>query len=100
MSFRRPVSNGWKALNFSREDVILSEQFGPVRQGAKVAMTTGTAQVVKISEDDYELSLRGPFGGVHNLDVHNVITGDPIKNFEGWRSGGLPRHPAHCNRNP
>ena len=43
-----------KALTFSREDVILSEQFGPVRQGAKVAMTTGTAQVVKISEDDHE----------------------------------------------
>ena len=27
-----------KALTFSREDVILSEQFGPVRQGAKVAI--------------------------------------------------------------
>jgi hypothetical protein len=71
-----------KALTFSREDVILSEQFGPVRQGAKVAMTTGTAQVVKISEDDHELSLRGPFGGVHNLDVHNVITGDPVKTLK------------------
>ena len=68
-----------KALTFSREDVILSEQFGPVRQGAKVAMTTGTAEVVKVSEDDHELSLRGPFGGVHNLDVHNVIKGDPLE---------------------
>ena len=71
-----------KALTFSREDVILSEQFGPVRQGAKVAMTTGTAEVVKVSEDDHELSLRGPFGGVHNLDVHNVIKGDPLETLK------------------
>ena len=71
-----------RALTFSREDVILSEQFGPVRQGAKVAMTTGTAEVVKVSEDDHELSLRGPFGGVHNLDVHNVIKGDPLETLK------------------
>ena len=56
-----------KALTFSREDVILSEQFGPVRQGAKVAMTTGTAEVVKVSEDDHELSLRGPLAGFTTL---------------------------------
>ena len=37
-----------KALTFSREDVILSEQFGHVRQGAKIVMTTGTAEVVKV----------------------------------------------------
>ena len=70
-----------KALTFAREDVILSEQFGPVRQGAKVAMTSGTAEVVKVSENDHELSLRGPFGGVHNLDVHGDINGDPVKNL-------------------
>ena len=68
-----------RSLTFSRDDVILSEQFGPVLQGAKVAMNTGTAEVVKVSEDDHELSLRGPFGGVHNLDVHNVIKGDPLE---------------------
>ena len=71
-----------QAPTFSREDLILSEQFGPVRQGAKVATTTGTAQVVKISEDDNELSLRGAFGGVHNLDIHNVITGGPVKTLK------------------
>ena len=71
-----------KALTFDREDVILSEQFGPVRQGAKVAMTTGTAEVVKVSEKDNELSLRGPFGGVHNLDVQSVIDGDPVKTLK------------------
>ena len=70
-----------KALTFAREDVILSEQFGPVRQGAKVAMTSGTAEVVKVSENDHELSLRGPFGGVHNLDVHGDINGKPVKNL-------------------
>ena len=71
-----------KALTFDREDVILSEQFGPVRQGAKVAMTIGTAEVVKVSEKDNELSLRGPFGGVHNLDVQSVINGDPVKTLK------------------
>ena len=40
-----------KALTFAREDVILSEQFGPVRQGAKVAMTSGTSEVVKVLEN-------------------------------------------------
>ena len=67
-----------KRLSFQRDDMILSEDFGPVRQGAKVAMATGTAEVVKVSETDQEVSLRGPFGGVHNLDVRNGIAGDPL----------------------
>mgnify|MGYP001501064440 FL=1 len=71
---RSPV----KRLSFQRDDMILSEDFGPVRQGAKVAMATGTAEVVKVSETDQEVSLRGPFGGVHNLDVRNGIAGDPL----------------------
>ena len=41
-------------------------------------MGTGTAEVVKISEEDHELSLRGPFGGVHNLDVRPGINGDTL----------------------
>ena len=65
-------------LTFVREDVILSEDFGEVRQGARVAMATGTAEVVKLSEQDHELSLRGPFGGVHNLDVRSGLNGDPL----------------------
>ena len=60
-----------KTLTFRREDVILSEDFGDVRKGARVAMATGTAEVVKVSEADQEISLRGPFGGVHNLDVRD-----------------------------
>jgi hypothetical protein len=38
-------------------------------------MTCGTAEVVKVSENDHELSLPGPFGGIHNLDVHGNIYG-------------------------
>ena len=67
-----------KRLRFEREDMILSEDFGPVREGARIVMATGTAEVVKISEQDEELSLRGPFGGVHNLDVRKSISGDPM----------------------
>ena len=66
------------SLSFTREDVILSEDFGEVRKGARVAMGTGTAEVVKVSEKDHELSLRGPFGGIHNLDVRPGLNGDPL----------------------
>ena len=66
------------SLSFSREDVILSEDFGELRKGARVAMGTGTAEVVKVSERDHELSLRGPFGGIHNLDVRPGLSGDPL----------------------
>ena len=69
-------------LTFQREDVILSSDFGEVRKGARVAMATGTAEVVKVSEKDQELSLRGPFGGVHNLDVRNDINGDPVQTLK------------------
>ena len=66
------------SLSFKREDVILSEDFGELRKGARVSMRTGTAEVVKVSEQDHELSLRGPFGGIHNLDVRPGLNGDPI----------------------
>ena len=67
-----------KGLSFKREDVILSEDFGELRKGARVSLGTGTAEVVKVSEQDNELSLRGPFGGIHNLDVRPGGDGDPI----------------------
>ena len=75
---RSPVNR----LTFKREDVILSSDFGEVRKGARVAMATGTAEVVKVSEQDQELSLRGPFGGVHNLDVRGDINGDPVQTLK------------------
>ena len=65
-------------LAYAREDVILAKDFGAARKGTRVAMATGTAEVVKVSEKDQELRLRGPFGGVHNLDVRDGIQGDPI----------------------
>ena len=34
--------------------------------------------MVKISEEDHELSLRGPFGGVHNLDVRPGLNSDAL----------------------
>ena len=66
-------------LSFQRQDVILSEDFGPVREGARVAMGTGTAEVIKISEKDQDLSLRGPFGGIHNLDIRDGIDSNPLQ---------------------
>ena len=66
-------------LSFDRQDVLLSEDFSEVRKGARVAMVSGTAEVVKVSEKDHEISLRGPFGGVHNLDVRHNINGDPVE---------------------
>ena len=66
------------SLSFKREDVILSEDFGELRKGARVSMGTGTAEVVKVSEQDHELRLRGPFGGIHNLDVRPGLNGDPL----------------------
>ena len=69
-------------LRVNREDVILSDDFGRIRRGARVSMATGTAEVVKISEEDQEISLRGPFGGVHNLDVRNGINGDPFQDLK------------------
>ena len=76
VDLRKSATNN---LSFNRQDVILSEDFGEVRKGAKVAMATGTAEVVKVSEQDHEISLRGPFGGVHNLDVRHKIDGDPVE---------------------
>ncbi len=63
----RPSPN--KALRFEREDVELASDFGPVPKGTRVAMATGSAEVVRISRIDRTVSLRGPFGKVHNLDV-------------------------------
>ena len=69
-------------LRVNRKDVILSDDFGRIRRGARVSMATGTAEVVKISEEDQKISLRGPFGGVHNLDVRNGISGDPFQELK------------------
>ena len=69
----RPASN--KALSFERQDVEIAGDFGPVPKGTRVAMATGSAEVVRISRTDRTLSLRGPFGKVHNLDVSKRMPG-------------------------
>ena len=69
----RPATN--KALSFERQDVEIAGAFGPVPKGTRVAMATGSAEVVRISRTDRTLSLRGPFGKVHNLDVSKRMPG-------------------------
>ena len=69
----RPSTN--KALSFERQDVEIAADFGPVPKGTRVAMATGSAEVVRISRTDRTLSLRGPFGKVHNLDVSKRMPG-------------------------
>jgi hypothetical protein len=70
----RPATN--KALSFERQDVEIAGDFGPVPKGTRVAMATGSAEVVRISRTDRTLSLRGPFGKVHNLDVSKRMPGE------------------------
>ena len=69
----RPATS--KALSFERQDVEIAGDFGPVPKGTRVAMATGSAEVVRISRTDHTLSLRGPFGKVHNLDVSKRMPG-------------------------
>ena len=69
----RPATS--KALSFERKDVEIAGDFGPVPKGTRVAMATGSAEVVRISRTDRTLSLRGPFGKVHNLDVSKRMPG-------------------------
>ena len=41
-----------------------------------------TVKAVKVSENDYEISLCGPFGGIHNIDVHGNINGDLVQTLK------------------
>ena len=56
-------------LSFNREDIIMPTDMGPLKQGMRVALASGTARVVKLSRTDRSISLMGPLGGIHNLDV-------------------------------
>jgi hypothetical protein len=69
----RPATS--KALSFERQDIEIAGDFGPLPKGTRVAMATGSAEVVRISRTDRTLSLRGPFGKVHNLDVSKRMPG-------------------------
>ena len=56
-------------LTLQREDRRLGRDFGPVPAGARVAMATGTAEVVRLSRTDHKVTLRGPLGKIHKLDI-------------------------------
>ena len=49
------------SLSFKLKDVILWGEPGKLHKSAIVLMRAGTAEVVKVSVQDHELSLRGPF---------------------------------------
>jgi len=61
-----------KDLSFNREDIILPQDMGKLKKGMRVALASGTAQVVSIDRQDNSIDLLGPLGGINNLDV--VIT--------------------------
>ena len=56
-------------LSLQREDRRLGRDFGPVPAGARVAMASGTAEVVRLSRTDHMVTLRGPLGKIHKLDI-------------------------------
>ncbi|WP_255477393.1 hypothetical protein [Synechococcus sp. BIOS-U3-1] len=56
-------------LSLLREDRRLGRDFGPVPAGARVAMASGTAEVVRLSRTDHMVTLRGPLGKIHKLDI-------------------------------
>lgn len=56
-------------LSFNREDIILPQDMGRLKQGMRVALASGTAKIIKVSRSDNSISLMGPLGGIHNLDV-------------------------------
>ena len=77
-------------LSFDREDIIMPMDMGPLKRGMRVALASGTARVVKLSSTDRSLSLMGPLGGIHNLDV--VMPSDDPSNddlFPALQAGDL-----------
>lgn len=77
-------------LSFDREDIIMPMDMGPLKKGMRVALASGTARVVKVSATDRSLSLMGPLGGIHNLDVvmpSDASSGDDL--FSALQAGDL-----------
>ena len=58
-----------KDLSFNREDIILPADMGKLKKGMRVALASGTAQVISIDRQDNSIDLLGPLGGINNLDV-------------------------------
>ena len=49
-------------LSFNREDIIMPLDMGPLKKGMRLALASGTARIIKLSEDDRSISLMGPLG--------------------------------------
>ena len=73
-------------LTLQREDRRLGRAFGPVPAGSRVAMATGTAEVVRLSRTDHKLTLRGPLGKIHKLDIRPELESEV---FAGLRVGDM-----------
>lgn len=73
-------------LSFSREDIILPMDMGQMTKGMRVALASGTARVIRIDRQDHSISLMGPLGGIHNLDVLNAQGDD---DFADLKTGDL-----------
>ena len=68
-------------LSFSREDIILPNDMGRLKKGMRVALASGTGKVIKLDHQDGSLSLMGPLGGIHNLDVLASPGNDPLEDL-------------------
>lgn len=69
-------------LSFSREDIILPMDMGQMTKGMRVALASGTARVIRIDRQDHSISLMGPLGGIHNLDVLNAQGDDDFADLK------------------
>ena len=49
-----------KELSFNREDIIMPLDMGPLKKGMRLALASGTARIIKLSEVDRSISLMGP----------------------------------------
>ena len=69
-------------LSFSRKDIIMPKTMIPLSKGTRVALASGTARVLKLSSSDRNISLMGPLGGIHNLDVTTDSSDDLFPNLK------------------
>ena len=79
-------SSNQNQLTLQREDLRLGRAFGPVPAGSRVAMATGTAEVVRLSRTDHKVTLRGPLGKIHKLDIRPELESEV---FAGLRVGDM-----------
>lgn len=75
-----------RELSFSREDIILPMDMGQMTKGMRVALASGTARVIRIDRQDRSISLMGPLGGIHNLDV---LSDQEVDGFAEFKTGDL-----------